>query len=246
MNGVVPNLARFEGRMLLRHPAVVVGTVSVVLMVAANVGSPWEVDAYSALGGLGVATLGPFALLASNSAWARTGRDGAAELLSTLPTPAPSRIAGLLWSGTSAVALAAMATAAIAVAFRLGDVEMTRWPTAAELAQGPLAVGCAGILGVVLARWLPWRGAAAAAAVAVVVWQLPGSWSGPLVTGVVADDEGRIVGTSAGSVEWHLVWLLGWAGLGVAAVRLHDRRHLLAAGAAGLLVVVVAGTAQLP
>ena len=45
MSGVVVNLARFEGRMLVRHPAAVVGAVFAVLMVVVNVGSPWEVDA---------------------------------------------------------------------------------------------------------------------------------------------------------------------------------------------------------
>ena len=73
MSAVVTNLARFEGRMLIRHPATVVGSVFVVGMVATNLGSPWEVDAYSVLGGLGAATLGPFALLASNGAWQRPG-----------------------------------------------------------------------------------------------------------------------------------------------------------------------------
>ena len=94
MSGVVLNLARFEGRMLIRHPAAVVGAVFVVLMVVANVGSPWEADAYSLLGGLGAATLGPFALIASNGAWQRSRRDGAGDLLSTLPAADSSRRAG--------------------------------------------------------------------------------------------------------------------------------------------------------
>lgn len=122
MSGVDVNLARFEGRMLVRHPVAAVGAVFIVLMVVANVGSPWEADAYSLLGGLGAATLGPFALIASN---------GAGQL-------------------------------------------------------------------------------------------------------------------STGSAWWHVLWLLGWAGLGIAAVLLDRRHHLTAPGGVGLLVLVPAGGAQLP
>ena len=246
MSAVVANLARFEGRMLIRHPATVVGAVFVVGMVATNLGSPWEVDAYSVLGGLGAATLGPFALLASNGAWQRSRRDGAGELLSTMPAPRVRVRAGHLWSVTAPVVLAAVATAVAIVAFRLGGVDLSRWPTMPELVQGPLAVGCASILGVVLGCWLPARGLAGAAAVVVIAWQLSASWLGPLVTLAVADSEGRIVATSTGSAWWHLVWLLGWAGLGFAAVLLDRRRHQAAAGAIGLLVLVLAGGAHLP
>ena len=246
MSGVVLNLARFEGRMLIRHPAAVVGAVFVVLMVVANVGSPWEADTYSLLGGLGAATLGPFALVASNGAWQRSRRDGAGDLLSTLPAADSSRRAGHLWSVMAAVALAAMGAAIMFATVRLAGVDLSRWPTAPELVQGPLAVGCAGLLGLVLARWLPWRGVAGAAAVGVVAWQLSTAWLGPLVTLPLADSEGRIVGMSTGSAWWHVLWLLGWAGLGIAAVLLDRRHHLTAAGGVGLLVLVLAGGAQLP
>lgn len=146
MSAVAANLARFEGRMLIRHPATVAGAVVVMLMVAVNLGSPLEADAYSALGGLGAATLGPFALLASNGAWQRSRRNGADELLSTMPAPRSRVRAGHWWSVTAPVVLAAVATAAAILAFRLGGVDLSRWPTLPELVQGPLAVGCAGIL----------------------------------------------------------------------------------------------------
>jgi hypothetical protein len=246
MTGVAATLARFEGRMLLRHPGTVFGVLFLVLMTVANLGSPWEADAYSVLGGLGAATLGPFALLASNGAWQRSRRDGAGDLLSTLPALAVARAVGHLWSVTAAVVLAATATATALLVSRLGGVDLSRWPTVPELVQGPLAVGCAGILGAALARRLPWRGVAGAAAVGVVAWQLSASWLGPLATLPLADSEGRIVGLSTGSAWWHLLWLGGWAGLGIAAVLLDRRRHLAAAGAAGLLVLVLAGVAQLP
>ena len=66
MSGVVASLARFEGRMLVRPAATVAGVSFLVPMVVASLGSPSEADAYSVLGGLGAATLGPFAL---GSAW---------------------------------------------------------------------------------------------------------------------------------------------------------------------------------
>ncbi|MGI8806500.1 MAG: hypothetical protein ACR2KK_01340 [Acidimicrobiales bacterium] len=244
-NRVVSQLAVLEGRMLLRHPAVIVGAGFVLLMVATNLGSPWEADAYSALGGLGAATLGPFALLAANGARQRSRRDQAEELLSTLPTPAGRRTTAHLWSVLGGVALAVAGTVATALAYRLGDIDVSRWPNVAELAQGPLAVACAAILGVVLARWLPWPGVAAMAAIGVVVWQVSTPWFGPLVTLAEADTEGRIVGLSTGSAWWHLIWLAGWAGLGIAAARCDRRRDRAAAAAVGLVVLVIAGTAQL-
>ena len=163
-----------------------------------------------------------------------------------MPVPRFRVWAGHLWSVTAPVALAAVATAAAILAFRLGGVDLSRWPSMPELMQGPLAVGCAGIIGVVLGRWLPARGVAGAAAVGVIAWQLSASWLGPLVTLALADSEGRIVDTSTGSAWWHLVWLLGWAGLGAAAVLLDRRRHLAGVGGVGLLVLLLAGGAQLP
>lgn len=85
-----------------------------------------------------------------------------------------------------------------------------------------------------------------AAAVGVIAWQLSASWLGPLVTLALPDSEGRIVGTSTGSAWWHLVWLLGWAGLGIAAKQLDRRRYLAGVGGVGLLVLVLAGGAQVP
>ena len=173
-------------------------------------------------------------------------RDGAGELLSAVPAPWSHVWAGHLWSVMVPAVLAAAATAVAILAFRLGGVDLSHWPTMPELTQGPLAVGCAGILGVVLGRWLPARGVAGAAAVGVIAWQLSASWLGPLVTLALADSEGRIVDTSTGSAWWHLVWLLGWAGLGIAAVLLDRRRHLVGVGGVGLLALLLAGGAQLP
>jgi hypothetical protein len=245
-HAVVGQLSRVEGRRLLRHPAFVAGVLLAPLMVAANAGSPWSSDAHDALGGLAPATLGPFVLLAANAAARRARRDGTEELLGAAPAPELSRTAAHLASVGWAAAVAVAVVLATAALFHWAAVDLPRWPAPGELAQGPVAVACAGVLGVALARWVPVPGAAAGAAVGLVGWQMTMSWFSPVVSLVLVDRTGRVIGVSGGSPTWHVVWLLGLGALGVAAAVLRRPRALLVAAGAGLVLLVAAGAAQLP
>jgi len=128
-------------------------------------------------------------------------------------------------------------------------------PNAWELAQGPIMLLGAGLLGVLLARLLPGWAAAALGAVAAVAWVgvLSGTFDrttmlAPVIEWVQYREDNRVV-LEPGSFGWHNAYLLGLCGLGVVALMLTvpgRRRGLVVAGTLLVVGTAVAGALALP
>ena len=251
----LPALARAEARLLLRHPAVVAGATMAVLIAVAGSGVDFGILVLS--GGC-LVPLAVGALVATNLGSSRSRRHGADELFGALPVTAATRDGAHLASVGAVVVLAAavLGVAAVAVAgrggpeLRMGGTIVPRAMAPAELAQGPLAVGALGILGVALPR--VWAGLLAVPFVALTMVPQGGTrWFLPIVNHSVVVPGGywphpeiapatELIRLDVASLDWHLLYLAGVAGVAVAAVLL---RHRTSAEVVSGLVLAVAGAA---
>ena len=131
------------------------------------------------------------------------------------------------------------------------------WPTFApsllELVTVPLSVLGAGLLGVMVARWLPWpgrrgrRGGLVAAHMTLPErWTLLGSY---VEFARYGDAPTEWAGVIDGSRTWHVVYLLALCAMAATGALLADARHqqpVLALGGALTALALFAGWAQLP
>ncbi len=158
------------------------------------------------------------------------------------------------------VAVASLLTIGLAVVDHVFDpvldaTTLTGW----EYVQLPLIWLGAGLLGVSLARWLPWPGVPLAACVALIAWTL---WSADLVdTGhsagflmpfVITSQEvfGLQNGPPMGQLGWHAGYLLGLCLLALTAALLSHRplrqRAVVGFGVLAAVQTVSAAWLQLP
>jgi hypothetical protein len=200
---------------------------------------------------------GVFGILAANLVATRDLRAGSTELLAPLPGRLGERVAALCLA-CFVPALLALAIGVATAAYFVGDGRFVEAPGAWHLLQGPATVlgGC--LLGVMLGVWLPARGTAVIALVAMVavnVWLAGlgdhGGLFGPAVMWAAWDAifpthwDGLLPGDPAG----HLLYVLGLAGMAAAAalVRVVDRRGpAVLLGLASVAAAVVGGILQLP
>lgn len=245
----VLQIARAEGRRLLRHPIVVVGLLLAVV-------TPWDLLHELApvmvrdtvlLTGTGT-LIAVSTLLAAHLATTRPQRDGTEDLYEASPTQVAARTGGLL--------LACLWPAAAALAYGLAGVGYLYWtggighPNPFDVLAIPAATATAGVAGVALGRWLPSRIAATLSAVVLVTLQaallFPWFHGGPhLVRLMVHSDWGMSVAPELvpRAPGIHLVYVLGVAGLiaGTAFLRHGGRPGGRALVAAGLAVAVLSG-----
>lgn len=268
-------LGRVEGVRLLRHPVVLVGlvlaTAYTIVFALQDVGGD-----YFAVSGPGLLPL-LAVLVAANLAALRSRRSDTEELYSSLPSPARARtLAHLLSLG----GLAAGTAAFVAVSFAgLGGFDgfvidydgTTAVPSAAELAQGPLAITAAAALGIALACWLPFLPAAPVLAAGLIVLQMPATqwnlqggwvWFLPLVNAADTPPDSYFPCARSGeavvwcgeptflttAAAWHIGYLVGLGvAFGAAALLRHDRRpSTVAIAGAGISAAVAAGVLQIP
>lgn len=270
----VRQLARVEGRRLLRHP---------VVLVALVLSAAWTIAFSRLVGGDYFAAAGPgllpllAALVATNLAALRSRRSDTDELYESLPSPARTRTLahllslGWLFAACSVFVAAVLAGLGGLDGFVIDYAGTTAVPSVAELAQGPVAVTAVAALGIALARWIPFLPAAPVLAAGLVVFQLPatswnlqGAWTWflPLVNAAETPPDTSFPCAPSGeamtwcgepvfqttAVGWHLTYLAG-AGIAFGAVALlrHDRRpRTIAVAAAGLVLAAVAGVLQIP
>lgn len=263
-------LAVAEAVRMVRHPAFLVGCGLTVALLFVSRNNPNGV--YLGLTGAAGMAPGLGLLLAANMATLRARTDDAEELLGAAPLDVADR--------TRAIALATLLPAAVATAVGLvtGAAIATTsgipvdfatgtrdaWPTVVELLQVPAFIVAAGVLGVALGRWVPYRLVSLAVGIALFFLLIPTFFWTP--TGWVARlaplrDHSEVhhwVQVTPGSghnvvngfdrvgLVWHAAYLAGIALLlaGVALARHSDApavRRLLAVGAA---VAVIGGVAQ--
>lgn len=123
----------------------------------------------------------------------------------------------------------------------------------------PLTWLGAGLLGLAVARWLPWPGVPLAVFVGLVAWTMwsahlmfNGRWGGFLMPYVIASQDVVGLGTSSpdGHPGWHAVYLLGLCLLALAAALLRHRplreRAMLGFGVLAAVLTASAAWLQLP
>ncbi len=177
--GAAVQLARIEGRQLLRNETFIVG-VFLSIAIVVLFGIIWASDNAGStdswrfgLALIPVFTL-PFAgltLAAVNGAVLRSRRDGAEELFESLPANPTTRVAGHVGSVWAAFAIQVLFVCALAAAGRyrshaFGAIDAS---SIGDVVVSFVLVGCAVALGVALARWLPYPLVALASLVALGV-----------------------------------------------------------------------------
>ncbi|MGY5890627.1 hypothetical protein ACJTNI_00475 [Blastococcus deserti] len=201
--------------------------------------------------------IGVFTYFAAHLAASRPRRDGCQDEHTSMPAPAVARTAGLCLAAFGPALLSVALMGLISAWYAAGRLDLPVWPSAGELAAGPLTVVGGALLGVLVARWLPFPTAPVLVMVAVVATTLAlnEGWSGryallsPYATFSVFVPDGSWGGHTAGSPAWHAVYLAALCGMAAAGAVLRDARRPavpFVAGVASFLVAVVAGAAQLP
>ncbi|HVE62416.1 MAG TPA: hypothetical protein VNB94_01250 [Mycobacteriales bacterium] len=252
---VIVRLAWAEARWLLRHPLTLAGLcfVGFALFVNSNASGG---SAFTDLTGGGAPGLWlpPVVFFAANLGATRSRRDGVDELHGAAPVARAARTAALCGAGLP-LATAALGLV-VAVSTYRGLVGQPRSivPTPAELLLLPLSVLGAVTLGVMVARWLPWRAAPVGVFIALVAVSIAlsdgaSSWWGSYVELVEWKDHELTDIRMAGSAAWHAAYLLGLSTMAVIGALLRDlshRRSLWCLGAVVTLLTAGAGWAQLP
>jgi hypothetical protein len=254
---LLPPLSRQETRRLLLHPLMLLGQAASVAALVQTMLS--DGPTRGELGAIGTASTfftGVLGLFAANLLATRDHRSGAGELLAPLPAREHDRTKALCLASVAPAFVALVVVMVFHAVYLATGSYGVVVPGTGLLLQGPATVlgGC--LLGVMVGRWVPARGAAVLTVVALVavnVWTDNGpdarrpfgfmtswqAWTVPLPDGSLS--------LIAGSPAWHVVYLLALCGLAVCGALLRSasrRSPLLAVGAALAVVAGVAGCLQ--
>ena len=244
----VLELARVQARRILRHPALLVSLVWVALGVSFGLpDTPYE--QYSLVTGMVIFMTGPAAFFAANLVATSGRRSSADEWTPALPMPALRRTGALLLAGVGVGGVAlAIQLLLVAIAYDQPLLEL-RWT---HVLSVPVAITGAVVLGVAVARLLPWPGApllVMAALTAANIWTENNEpFLGAYVDFAQWTGSDAIPGLRPGSGAWHLVYLLALVGLAAFGAVLRDVRRLwipVLGGAVCGTLVLVAGALQL-
>jgi hypothetical protein len=242
-----------EARRLVRHP--VLWLVPVVVAVTASsdgASNGRNADYWYATIFIAVTFFAPIIILfAANLVASGARRSGAEEMLNATPTSDTRRT----WAMSLGIALplagiGAIAAAAMGVISNLYDIPAKDLMNAGELAQLPLVIAGAGLLGVLAARWLPFAGGVLIIFVLATMGGLVvfrhvdgGTWWMWWTTGMTFEGW-----TPPPGRPWlHVAYLTGLcACAAIAAVYRTQGRRLVLAGGPVLAATLVLGWLQLP
>ena len=252
---VAREVALAESRRLLAHPLFLIGCGLFAAMIVVSSGTG-PGGGYDGLVTGPTFFIGVFTFFAANLVASRPRRHDCDEQHASLPAPPVAHTAGLCLASL-APALGTVALMAVIMAwYASGRVNLTVWPSPAELAAGPLTVLGGALLGVMTARWLRFPTAPALVMIAMVAVNFTLSEAtdryellGPYATNTVYVPDGSWGGRRSGSFDWHAVYLLALCGMAAAGAMLRDaRRWILPLSVGGLCTAaaVFAGVAQLP
>ena len=245
----VVDLAAVQTRRLLRHPAALLSLVWVVAGVGlALPDTPYE--RYSAVTGMLIFIAGPAIFFASNLVASSERRSGADDWTPALPMPPAARTLGLLAAG--AVVAAGSLVVDLLVVAVAGPDEVGLPLQWAHVASVPVAVLGAAVLGVAVARLLPWPGAALVVMVGLVaanIWtENHQPYLGLYVDFAVWTSSDAVPAMHPGSPGWHLVYLAALVGLAACGALLREARRRwlpFVGGGVCAVVAVLAGGLQL-
>jgi hypothetical protein len=254
--GLLTPLTRQETRRLVLHPLMLLGQVAAVAaLLNAVLTWPEGRGPFGAITTAATFFTGVLGLFAANLLATRDHRAGARELLAPLPAREHDRTLALCAASLAPAAMSLAVVLAFHGVLLATGAYGARVPGAGLLLQGPVTVlgGC--LLGVMVARWLPARGAAVLTVVALVVvnvWTEEDDarrpfgfmtswlqWVPPMPDGSTPLIEG--------SPAWHVVYLAALCGLAAtgALLRTATRRlTLLGVGAALAATAAAAGFLQ--
>lgn len=237
----VLRLARAEGRRVVLHPAflALLGMFAVVGVNGVLLGE--ALDRYYL----------PLVFFAANLIASSARRSGTEELLAAAPVSGQARTAAVCLAVLAPTVLAGVAAAAL-YTVTYGGTDLEKALTIAELLAVPACALGGGLLGVAVARWLPWPGAPLAVMVALVAWSGAAQekanwiWTSPWTTAHGWLDHPAVLD---GSQAWHAVYLAGLAMSAGFAALLRHRSHraaLLATSALVAAATLAAAILQLP
>jgi hypothetical protein len=254
VRGAVGTLAGREGRRIVGHPiTLVLLGYFVVLGVLTAITSRLSAGPaiHLALLLIGLLWFGPATFFAANLVASSARRAHVESQLAAAPTDESQRTLAVLAGVLVPTAVAAGFAAVLALVEHSG-IALDRVQGPGELAAVPLCALGGGLLGVAVARWLPWRGMPLVVMFALIAWAVAvmnrGAlwWIAPWTMSPVYYGNDAM---GAGSHGWHAVYLLGLCGLAAIAALLRypaHRRLLLALGALAGIVTLTAALAQLP
>ena len=254
---LVLRLAGSESRRLLRHP-VMLGGFALWVVLTADTFLRGDIRVVQASELLGMLAFFPGipALVASHMVATRDRRAGTLDLLGTTPARSEERVRALcLAAFAPATAALVLNTALFAALLTTGAFAET--PTVWHVAQGPLAVLGACLLGTMVGVWAP---SAVAPVLTMVVMvgvhvavaeRNPAQLFAPLVMWA---DWGPYDGSvwfdwHPGSPAGHIVYMVGLCGMAAAAavVRVAERRRtVVLLGLCAVAVTAVGAVLQLP
>jgi hypothetical protein len=170
-----------------------------------------------------------------------------------LPAARRERTVAALLACLGPVAVASLLMLLAYVGFSAAGL-FVRTPHPLEVLTVPLSVLGAGLLGVMVARWAPWPGAAALVMVALVAAHVALPERFALLGAYVefarwGEPSWAWAGVIDGSRGWHVAYLIALCAMAATGALLVDatrRRTVLAVGAALTGCAAVAGWVQLP
>ncbi len=203
---------------------------------------------------------GPMTFVATHLVATSARRSGNERLLSAMPVDRRRRDLSLCLGVLSGPVVLGLALAGVSAwlasgAEFTGDAADTSWSWL-DIAQVPAIVLGAGVLAIVMARWLPFPGSLPVGFVALILftgWLMSSGggralrpWFAPYVIIGWWSHGGWHTGASP---VWHPVYLLALSALGICVIALRQperRTGWLAAGAVAVAAVITAGLLQLP
>lgn len=245
----VLQLARVEARLLHVHTATLVGVGLLLPLGCLAVVRTERID-------LGVTEndqvlvcvlLAWAVLVASACAVLRSKRHHTDELFASMPMSITSRTEAHLLATTSLLPLGIVVTVAIFAVAATRGFGTPRWSL---VAQGPVLIVGAAVLGVAAVRWVPMVGIAFGACLATAIVQTNFSHQSPqwrwLHFLVYADVTNHYRELEIRHDEWHLLFIVASIGLpiGVALLRSGWTRRVAAVFGVSTLLLAVSGVAQ--
>jgi hypothetical protein len=247
-------LARREAYRIGTHPAGVVLLLYFLVLggaQAAGDGLAARDAVHHVLLIVGLLWFGPATFLVTNLVASSAHRSHADAQLAAAPLSASARTLATCLGVLGPTAAATGFAAILWLVEHTGD-PVSRAQGAAELAVIPLCTLGGGLLGVAVARWLPWRGLPLMVLFALIAWVVAvmerGAvwWTAPWTMSPAYYQTSTM---GAGSHGWHAVYLFGLALLAGVTALLRYRSHrrlLLAFAAVTWIGTVTAGWVQLP